>query len=62
MQRHKSQCSRENVALSSGTLFDIVRLSLGILTLIPPPPPSPSPSLNYYVAEMAKSDEAKYRT
>ena len=38
MQRHKSQCSRENVALSSGTLFDIVRLSLGILTLIPPPP------------------------
>ena len=60
MQRHKSQCSRENVALSSGTFFDIVRLSLGILTLIPPP--SPSPSLNYYVAEMAKSDEAKYRT
>ena len=34
MQRHKSQCSRENVALSSGTLFDIARLSLGILTLI----------------------------
>ena len=61
MQRHKSQCSRENVALSSGTLSDIVRLSLGILTLIPPPP-SPSPSLNYYVAEMAKSDGAKYRT
>ena len=35
MQRHKSQCSRENVALSSGTLFGIFRLSLGILTLIP---------------------------
>ena len=38
MQRHKSQCSRENVALSSGALFDIVRLSLGISALIPPLP------------------------
>ena len=33
------------MALSSGTLSDLVRLSLGILTLLPPPPHPPRPPL-----------------